>query len=64
MAYTVLNHMAHIAIDWLQLAFRWEDERTRSLRRYRMQIYRDVLAGRGRKPDGKDARYLPGSGPA
>lgn len=63
MAYTVLNHMAHIAIDWLQLAFRREDERTRSLRRYRMQIYRDVLAGRGRKPDGRDARYLPGSGP-
>lgn len=57
MIYIVMNHMAHIAIDsvFLLLGNRREE------RRYRRQIYMDVLAGLGQKRLGKDKRYLPGS---
>ena len=58
LAYIRLNHLAHIAIDgFLSLLGNKKEER-----RYRMRIYRDVLSGIGKKPDGMDRRYPPGSG--
>ncbi len=63
LGYIFLNHQAHIAVDRLCLAFRREDEKQKKLRRYRIQVYRDVLAGRREKPHGRDERYLPGTGP-
>lgn len=62
-AYIVLNHMAHIAIDRFCLAVKQENENQRNIRRYRIQVYRDVLAGLGQRPQGRDLRYQPGTGP-
>ena len=59
MAYITANHWAHIAVDTLlSLA-----GNQRELRGYRIQVYRDVLRGRHKAPDGPSFRYLPGSGP-
>jgi len=75
MAYICANHGAHILIDSLFLAlgrlnilpFPGGKVRipgpTAKERRYRIQVYRDVLKGRRLKPDGMDKRYLPGTGP-
>lgn len=58
LACTVCNHLAHIAIDGaLALLGNRRPERL-----YRMKIYRDVLTGMKRPPDGIDRRYPPGSG--
>lgn len=59
MAYIRINHLAHIVIDTLGILL----GNKRSFRRYRRQIYLDVLRGCGHAPDGADPRYLPGSGP-
>lgn len=58
LAYICANHMAHILIDSLGILLGNQQE----MRRYRRQIYVDVLKGMGKKPDGIDSRYLPGSG--
>lgn len=67
LAYIVLNHSAHILIDRFFLALDRltgrETEKKQDLRRYRIRVYRDVLKGLGKPPDGCDPRYLPGSGP-
>lgn len=59
LAYILVNHLAHILIDTIggMLGNRRQE------RAYRRQIYTDVLRGMGRKPQGKDPRYLPGSDP-
>lgn len=63
LTYIWLNHMAHIAIDSFFLVFGSpKDEKVRKERRYRRQIYMDVLKGFRQKNLGKDSRYLPGSG--
>lgn len=59
MTYIWMNHLAHIAIDTAGILLGSH----RDARRYRRQIYIDVLRGRRRPPRGKDPRYLPGSGP-
>ncbi len=58
MAYIWLNHLAHILIDSAGILM----GNRREERRYRRQIYIDVLRGRRRPPRGRDPRYLPGSG--
>ncbi len=67
LAYIHLNHQAHIAIDRLLLALDrltgQEGQQQREIRRYRIQLYRDVLRECAKAPGGPDARYLPGSGP-
>lgn len=66
MAYILANHSAHILIDSLLLL---SDRRKKDSgpsnadRRYRIRIYCDVLKGMGKRPSGRDSRYLPGSGP-
>lgn len=52
-----LNHLAHILLDTIGLTLGSDPD----TRRYRIQVYRDVLKGIGKKPDGADPRYLPGS---
>lgn len=54
--YIYMNHTAHIIIDsfWLIWGNRREE------RKYRRQIYMDVLKGIRQKKSGKDSRYLPG----
>lgn len=58
-AYIFANHLAHIVLDSIGIVLK----NAPAMRRYRRQIYRDVLHDWKKKPAGRDSRYLPGSGP-
>lgn len=60
LAYICANHLTHISIDSIGIALGNQTE----LRRYRRQVYMDVLQSLQKRPWGIDARYLPGSGPS
>lgn len=56
--YIYLNHVAHIIIDSLCLLWDWKN---RDIRRYRIQVYTDVIRDSLNGVMGKNEKYLPGT---